>query len=810
MASQLPSTPPLAIGHVLVIDIVGYSKLLMHEEREAVQELARIVRGTEQFRNAEASGKLTRLPTGDGMILVFYDSPESPVKCATEIARAAAGQSQFRLRMGIHSGPVSEVMDVNDRMNLTGAGINIAQRVMECAEAGHILLSKRTADDLLPFSDWQPHLKQLGECGVKHGERIFVVNLVTDEIGNPELPARFVQPVIGSHEVTARGWRRNAIPAIAFLALLFAIGYIALNHFSGAHDSKEAAQPSLPVLSRPGVKSVAVLPFENLSDDKSNSYFADGMQEEIITDLARVADLKVISRTSVMAYKSGKRNLREIAAALGVTHVIEGSVQRAANQVRVHAQLIDARNDFHIWANQYDGDLADVFAIQSDIAEKIVSQLEAKLSSSEKEAIEHRRTSDVDAYDLYLRAKALNNTLSFTSRMRDSLFEVVGLLEQAVRRDPEFFDAYAELARAHDTIYLLGLDRSPKRIAMAEQAARVAVQLRPQSGNAHLALAHHLYSVLAYDKARAELKIAQQALPNEPRVYLIAGYIDRRQNRWAESTLDMERAVELDPLNVEILQQLSLTYENQRRFRKMAAVLDRALALAPDDVGIRIVRALVDLEWRADPKPLRETVDAILVEDPKAAPDIAQAWLYVAMCQRDWEAASRALQAMTEDGCRNEGVMFPHSFCEGATARARGDAAAALASFNRAEQELQKRIEAGRETGETLCALSLTNAALGKKEIAQAQGKRAVELLPLTEDAINGTLAREYLALTYLWAGEKDLALEQLARVCESPGWINYGDLRLHPFWDPLRGDPRFDKVVASLAPKEEKTSASP
>jgi TolB-like protein len=804
MSSAAQSTPPLEIGHVLVIDIVEFSKLLIQEESEAVQRLAQLVRGTAQFRTAEASGKLTRLPTGDGMVLVFYDSPESPVKCAIEIARAIQADPKLRLRMGIHSGPVSAVLDVNDRLNLTGAGINIAQRVMECAEAGHILLSKRTAEDLLPYRHWQPYLNEIGQCETKHGARLDVVNLVADDIGNPTLPSRFAPGGdLGRSKLFLLRKLAAIVLAIAGVTLLLWLAFLVWDQYETQTSSSQQF-PTASSSTMPGVKRVAVLPFDNLSDKPENAYFAEGMQEEIITDLTRVANLKVISRTSVMQYKPGtERNLRDIAKTLGVTHVIEGSVQREHDRVRVHAQLIDARTDSHIWANQYDRNLADIFAIQSDIAEAIVSQLQASLSSTEKEAIEQRPTSDISAYALYIRAKLLNNSLSFSARGRENLFEMVRLLDQAVARDPNFFNAYSELAEAHDKIYLLGLDQTPARVALAEKAARTAVRLRPTSGRAHLALAHQRYSVLDYDEAWKELKIARQALPNDPRVYLIAGYIARRQNQWEESAGDMEQALELDPRNVEILQQLSLTYQNLRRFGDMAAVLDRALAVAPDDPSIRIGRSFVDLEWHANPKPLRSTVDAILVEQPSAAADIAQAWLYLSLCERNLQSAARALAAMTPDGCRDQGIPLPHEFCEGLVAWTERDQAAAQRAFAAARATIEQSTKGETDSGEVLCALSLADAGLGHRDLAIREGKRSVELLPLEKDAINGTVAREYLAVTYTWLGEKDLALEELNKVIKLPGWISYGQLRLHPFWNPLRGDPRFERMVASLAPSE-------
>lgn len=594
------------------------------------------------------------------------------------------------------------------------------------------------------------------------------------------------------------------LTALAVVLAALAAGLMVFRFVHSHQGIEGGRQTALPPTIES--KSIAVLPFDNLSDEKENAFFADGMQDEIITDLAKVAELKVISRTSTMQYRTAtNRNLREIAQALGVAHVVEGSVQRAGGRVRVRVQLIDARNDIHIWAEAYDRDLADVFALQSKLSEQIVAQLQARLSPTEKAAIERRPTTDIAAYDLYLRAKVLDQTLTYSSRGGENLFEGVRLLDQAIARDPEFFIAYCELAQNHDKIYLLGLDRTPARLALAEKAAQTAVRLRPNSGDAHLALAHHLYCILDYDRARAELAIAQQSLPNEPRIYELAGYIDRRQNRREESAADMERALELDPQNTSILQQISLTYESLRRFQEMAAVLDRALQVTPDDPSIRVARAFVDLEWRADPKPLQAAIDAILLEQPEAAGDIAQAWLYVALCQRDWSAVARALQAMTPDGCREESIPFPHAWCEGMAARARGDAATAQAAFTMAKDEIEKAARAEPENGENLCAIGLIDAGLGRKEDAIREGRRAVDLIPIETDAINGTLVREYLSVIYAWVGEEDLALKQLEVATKIPRSISYGQLRLHPFWDPLRSDPRFEKIVASLAPAEGK-----
>src|SRR5215472_1356402 len=399
MASALEPHLHLEVGHILFLDIVGFSKLLADEQKELVQELNRIVRETEQFREAEAGGKLTRLPTGDGMVLVFTSNPEAPVECALEISQKLQSRPELKLRMGIHSGPVNPVADVNDQANLAGAGINIAERVMSCGDAGHILLSKHFAEDLEHYAHWRSHLHDVGEVEVKHGARISLVNLYAGQLGNSALPEKFrLARAVAAKEQKRVFWRRVSSGTLAVLTI--AIGFAVLR----------VKRTSLPITE----KSIAVLPFENRSEEKQNEYFADGVQDEILTDLAKIADLKVISRTSVMHYKSGvARNLREIGQQLGVANVVEGSVQRSGNRVRVNAQLVDARTDGHLWAQTYDRDLADVFAIQSEIAKTIADQLQAKLSPSEKKAIEQPPTTDLAAFDLYSRAKSLLLTTGF-------------------------------------------------------------------------------------------------------------------------------------------------------------------------------------------------------------------------------------------------------------------------------------------------------------------------------------------------------------------------------------------------------------
>src|SRR5438309_464165 len=536
----------LEIAHVLFIDIVGYSKLLVKQQSELLRELNEIVSGTKEFREAESAGKLIRLPTGDGMALVFRTDPEAPAECAMEIARALKSHPAIQLRMGIHSGPVNEVVDVNQRANIAGAGINMAQRVMDCGDAGHILLSRHVAEDLEQDDRWRPLLHDLGEWEVKHAVRVGVTNLYSDEVGNPQLPKKF--QALKRHRSHVR-WAEAAMALLVVAALATAL--LVFLRKRPARSLATAVE-----------KSIAVLPFENLSEEKANAFFTEGVQDEILTHLARIADLKVISRTSVMQYKSGApRNLREIGQQLGVAHVVEGSVQRAANKVRVIAQLIDARTDAHLWAQTYDRDLADVFAIQSEIAKAIADQLQAKLSPNEKKAIEQPPTTDLAAFDLYSRAKSLILTTNFSATYEPDWQKAIELLDEAVKRDPSFFDAYCQLAYAHEQLYAGGSDHTPARLALAEAAVQAATRLRPDAAETHLARAQYLYFGLRdYAGALAELEIAQRALPNDPRLFELTGYILQRRGQQEEGLQNLERAVELDPRNFYTLQQIALSY----------------------------------------------------------------------------------------------------------------------------------------------------------------------------------------------------------------------------------------------------------
>ena len=800
---------PLEIAHVLLIDAVGYSKLLVNEQIELLQELNQIVRSTECFRTAEKTGKLIRVPTGDGMAVLFFHSPEEPVRCALEISKALQEFPHIQLRMGVHSGPVNQVTDVNDEMNIAGSGINVAQRVLDCGDAGHILLSGHVTEDLAEYRHWQPHLHDLGECEVKHGLRLHIFNLYKDNLGNPHVPQKLKR---------GRRWKLTSgaavrplsvlrWPKLALIAALFVSAValaISFSIFSRRGSPTIAQTPSEGVAGAvapvPG-KSIAVLPFRNLSDEKENAYFADGVQNEVLTDLATIADLKVISRTSVMQYKSDvARNLREIGQQLGVAHIVEGSVQRSGNRVRVNAQLLDARTDGQLWAQTYDRDLADVFAIQSEIAKSIADQLQARLSPSEMSAIERPPTSDITAFELYAQAK---NVLAIRNA-RANLLEAADLLNQAVTRDPAFFKAYCQLAHTHDRLYFLGYDHTPARLALAEAAIEAAFRLRPNAGEAHLARAQNLYrGYLEYDAALAELEVAGQTLPNDAGVFELKGYIQRRQGKQEEAVRSLERAIDLDPRNTFTLQQIALSYHHLRRFAEEKSVLDRALAIEPNDVDTKEARAFVEFHWKADARPLHQMLDSIRATNPAATQSIADGWLICALAERDAGAAKNAaIAAGANPPFTDEAVNFSLPFVEGVIARMTKDDEKARSAFTVARAEQEKIIQAQPNYGPPLCVLGLIDAGLGRKEEALREGRRAVELLSVEKDPINGIAMIKYSAMIAAWVGDNDLACEQLAVAIRPPSRLTYGQLKLLPFWDPLRSDPCFKKIVASLAPK--------
>ena len=551
----------LEIGHVLLVDIVSYSKLLITEQREQLQALNEIVRNTAQFRASDASGMLVRIPTGDGMALIFRDSVEAPVRCAVEISEAMKTHPEIHLRMGIHSGPVSEVTDVNERTNIAGAGIDIAQRVMDCGDEGHILLSKHVADDLAPHPRWNRHLHDLGECEVKHGARVSVVNFYGDQFGNAIQPGKF-------QTVQKRRARLRWVGgAAALLALTMIVGGIAM-------FSRSRVRSALPVPE----KSIAVLPFENLSRDPDNAYFAEGMQDEILARLSKIADLKVISRTSTQKYKSAPDNLREIAKQLGVANVLEGSVQKAADQVRVNVQLINALNDAHLWGDIYDRKLTDIFAVESDIATTIANTLQAKLTGAEKQSIAAPPTSDLTAYELYLKGRLL-----WGKRSGDNIPKAIAFYEEAIARDPNYALAYAGLADSYALLPAYTATAPRDVFPKAKAAALKALQLDDKLAEAHTALAFLLYGAdLDMAGSISEFQRAIALNPNYATAHHWYGNGPLTAlGRFDEAMAEGKRAVELDPLSPVINADLGQNLYNARRYDEAIAQLRKTLEIDP-------------------------------------------------------------------------------------------------------------------------------------------------------------------------------------------------------------------------------------
>src|SRR5438034_7465121 len=463
MAAEVKKEIELEIAHVLFTDIVGYSKLPIHQQRAVVERLNEIVRGTDEVQAAETAGRLIKIPTGDGITLVFYHSPEAPVECALEISRALKKYPEVQLRMGIHSGPVSGLIDATGKANVAGAGINMAQRVMDCGDAGHILLSKHVAEDLEEYPHWQPHLHELGECEVKHGVRLSLVNLYTAELGNPAVPEKLKAARVAA-----------------------------------------AAVPE---------KSIAVLPFENRSRDPDNAYFADGIQDEILTRLSKIADLKVISRTSTQHYKSAPENLREIAKQLGVAHVLEGSVQKANDAVRVNVQLIKAANDSHLWADTFDRNLTDIFSVESEVAKSIADQLRAKLTGPEEQVIAAKPTENVEAHDAYLRGLAYNLKAANSAANSRAAQKY---LREAVHLDSKFALGWALLSYVDARRYLTQtLQPTVALREEARQAAETALTFEPNLGEALHAKGYYHYACLKdSDTALRYFEPARHLLPN--------------------------------------------------------------------------------------------------------------------------------------------------------------------------------------------------------------------------------------------------------------------------------------------------------
>ena len=604
-APEAPANLELEIAHVLFIDVVGYSKLLINEQRDLLDELNQVVRNTEQFRSADAAGKLICLPTGDGMVLAFFTNPEAPVKCALEICDALKTHPHIQLRMGIHSGPISRVTDVNDRSNVAGAGINIAQRVMDCGDAGHILVSQRIAEDLAQYSHWRDNLRELGECEVKHGVKIRVTNLCTQSAGNPATPTK-LQDLTSTKTKSARQpfSKLSIIVAAALVVagIAAAVAYFFLTPRTQQTTTQFVAPP----------KSIAVLPLENFSDDKENAFFADGIQDDILTSLAKIRDLRVISRTSVESYRGAKalRNLREIGRTLGVANILEGSVRRAGNLVVITVQLIDAVHDRHIWANRYERTMEDTLGLQGELAAEIASALHAVLSPEEKVRVGTKPTENADAYVFYLRATQIAHN-------PDTLLEdyktAEQLYRQAIALDPKFALAHARLASTCAEIFHY-YEPTENWKTKAHAEADTALDLQPSLAEAHYALGQCNYWIDGdYERALQQLDTALVLSPNSGEISALIAAIKRRQGHWQESLDAYERAQQLDPQNPNITRNILFTNTAMRRWPEAARAAERFRAMAPASLVAKIQSGYVDFWWKGNTALLKSLSNAIPV-----------------------------------------------------------------------------------------------------------------------------------------------------------------------------------------------------
>src|SRR5438067_2830372 len=575
MSDQVTKQIALEIAHILFIDTVGYSKLSINDQRVVVDELTEVVRNSDQYQKGEAAGRLIKIPAGDGMALVFYTSPEAPAQCAVEISRLLKKHPRLQLRMGVHSGPVSGVIDVTGRANLAGAGLNVAQRVMACGDAGHILVSKHVAEDLEEYEHWRPLLHSLGAREVKHGPCVMHVNLYTGKFGNPQLPKKF--QALKKHSARVR-W---AAMTAALLALAVIVAGIAM-------FSRYRLRSTIP----PPEKSIAVLPFENRSEDKANAYFADGIQDEILSRLSKIADLKVISHTSTQHYKSAPQNLPEIAKQLGVAHILEGSVQKSGDAVRVNVQLIKAANDSHLWADTFDRKLTDIFSVESEVAKAIADQLRVKLTGQEEQVIAAKSTDNPEAYDAYLRALAYSLKAGAASA---NYLAAEKYLREAVRLDPRFALSWALLSYVDARGYITAtLQPTVALREEARQAAETALTLQPNLGEALLAKGYYYYACLKdYDTAVRYFEKARRFLPNSSRVPESLAYVERRRGQWERSESHFNEAERLDPRNVNLLFQHAFSYIVLRRFPEALRKLDQVLDIAPDDVDTLATKAAI-------------------------------------------------------------------------------------------------------------------------------------------------------------------------------------------------------------------------
>jgi TolB-like protein/class 3 adenylate cyclase/Tfp pilus assembly protein PilF len=798
MAAEVKKEIQLEIAHVLFTDIVGYSKLPIHQQRAVVERLNEIVRGTDEFQAAETAGRLIKIPTGDGITLVFYHSPEAPVECALEISRALKQHPELQLRMGIHSGPVSGIIDATGKANVAGAGINIAQRVMDCGDAGHILLSKHVAEDLEEYPHWQPHLHELGECEVKHGLRVSVVNLYTDELGNPAVPEKLKAARVAAAALRKRtAFRWLSLGVVSLLAVIAVIGFLLFRY------RRPPATVELPLPE----KSIAVLPFDNRSRDPDNAYFADGIQDEILTRLSKIADLKVISRTSTQHYKSAPENLHEIGRQLGVAHILQGSVQKSGDIVRVNVQLIKVANDSHLWADTFDRKLTDILSVESDVAKAIADQLRAKLTGAEEQIIAAKPTDNPEAYDAYLRGLAYNVQTVYTPA---NALGAQKYLREAVRLDPKFALAWALLSIADSRGYITqSLEPTVALSEEARQAAETALALQPNLGEALLATGNYYHACLKdYDTAVRYFEQARQFLPNSSQIPALLASVARRRGQWDQSESHFNQTERLDPRNVNLLGQHAQLYIELRRFPEALRKFDQVLDIVPGDVDTLAAKAAIA---QAEGDLPRASALLASIHPPAEDPQALETQLYQAILERRPEQIiPRLKEILAKPDPALGSITGELRFYLGWAQELAGDHTAAQESWRRARSELEPFLKEQPENFSLMGNLALISTGLGDKAAAFKLIERAMAVIWIEKDAVWGPIPIEILARVSARMGEPDRAIAALKKLLSIPydGALAQNVpltpalLRLDPMFDPLRNDPRFQKLVASPAPQ--------
>jgi len=796
MAAEIKKEIQLEIAHVLFTDIVGYSKLPIHQQRAVVERLNEIVRGTDEFQAAETAARLIKIPTGDGITLVFYHSPEEPVECALEISRGLKKHPELQLRMGIHSGPVTGVIDATGKANVAGAGINIAQRVMDCGDARHILLSKHVAEDLEEYPHWQPHLHELGECEVKHGVRVSVVNLYTAELGNPAVPEKLKAARVAAAARRKRAaFRWLSLGVVSLLAVIAVIGFLLFRY------RRPLTTVELPVPE----KSIAVLPFENRSEDKANAYFADGIQDEILTRLSKIADLKIISRTSTQQYKSAPENLPEIAKQLGVANILEGSVQKAGNQVRVNVHLVNVQTGSQLWAETYDRKLSDIFVIESQIAKGIVESLQAKLTGREEQALAAEPTNNPEAYDAYLRGLAFEARSNYSS---EALFKAIDFYGLAVQLDPNFALAWARLSGAHALLYFNRGDATTARRDAAKEALENAQKLQPNSPESLLFVGYYQYWVQRdYELAKTTFEHVSKMLPGNAEVSYALGAVARREGLWDESVAYWERGLALDPRNTALLIEVAWTYAALRQFPTALKLYDRALDIVPNELSLMALKASI---YQAEGN-LQEAAKLLAQVNAQTNSDVVvRIKLAQLRLERNQTEAIRFVQAREaqlhfasgiDKGMKQGGLALIQ--------RVAGDTASAKAAAEQARNTLEPLSKDQPGNALVAAALAVDYAILDEKSSALNEAQRAITLVPSSKDGLSGPGYEENLALVEMIIGENSRAISTLTRLLQTPygGWL-YNPapitpelLKLDPIWDPLRADPAFQKLCEEKQP---------